>query len=135
LALWMTFLLGRQAMLGHEPPISPRSITAVRRPARQIPGDELARRPTTQDDVLEVLGGAHCGSPCEKASDGLVIANCLLLDYSKDGGRRSLQSFVTSRRAPGRVKLSKKLVDRRATLHRNLPSFTGLHSLAERAEV
>src|SRR5260221_6130535 len=30
------FLLGRQAMLGHDPPISPRSTTAVRRPAFAI---------------------------------------------------------------------------------------------------
>src|SRR5262245_41401127 len=34
LALQISFLLGRQAMLGQEPPIQRRSTTAVRRPAR-----------------------------------------------------------------------------------------------------
>src|SRR5712671_3377986 len=33
-ALWIMFLLGRQAMLGHEPPINPRSTTATRCPDR-----------------------------------------------------------------------------------------------------
>src|SRR5713101_5195979 len=32
----MMFLLGRQAMFGHDPPISPRSTTAVRWPAFAI---------------------------------------------------------------------------------------------------
>jgi hypothetical protein len=32
-----SFLLGRQLMLGHDPPIQRRSTTAVRRPADAIP--------------------------------------------------------------------------------------------------
>ena len=36
LALQISFLLGRQAMLGQEPPIHRRSTTAVRRPDRAI---------------------------------------------------------------------------------------------------
>ena len=47
LAEWMMFLLGRQAMFGHDPPISFRSTTAVRWPspamvqARYLPASPL----------------------------------------------------------------------------------------------
>ena len=43
LALRMTFLLGKHAMLGHEPPMSARSITTDRPSLlRQLPRDVLA---------------------------------------------------------------------------------------------
>ena len=56
----MTFLLGRQAMLGHDPPTYRRSTTASAPPLRgQRPGQELAGRPAAQDDHVVFLGLRH----------------------------------------------------------------------------
>src|SRR5258708_26140639 len=60
LALWITFLLGRQAMLGHEPPISARSTTATRCPPRaSSQAMYLPASPPPEDDILEALEAVH----------------------------------------------------------------------------
>ena len=55
LALRITFLLGRQAMFGHEPPIK-RALDHDDGAAllRQLPCDVLARLTSAQDEVLDV---------------------------------------------------------------------------------
>jgi hypothetical protein len=82
---------------------------------RQIPRDELARRATAQNQVLDLLDGAHCGRPCAIASDGLVIAGDLWL-FPKDSGRRSPASLSLPRGARraelSRVKLGRLIGDR-----------------------
>ena len=62
LALRITFLLGRQAMFGHDPPIK-RPLDHDDGPAllRQVPGDVLARLTSAEDDVLDVYGLSHGG--------------------------------------------------------------------------
>ena len=62
LALRITFLLGRQAMFGHEPPIK-RALDHDDGPALlgQVPCDVLARLAAAEDDVLDVYGLSHGG--------------------------------------------------------------------------
>src|SRR5258706_11193838 len=63
LALWMTFLLGRQAMLGHEPPTYFRSMTAVFIPflasvqAMYLPASPLPSTRRSYSWGLLVIGG------------------------------------------------------------------------------
>src|ERR1700747_1668924 len=64
-ALQISFLLGRQAMLGHDPPIQRRSTTAVRRPAfGQAPPEQLAALAAAEDQGFETFGSGHRLSPC-----------------------------------------------------------------------
>jgi hypothetical protein len=56
---------------------------------RQPPGEQLARRPTAQNQVLDTLGGAHGSRRRREASHGLLIVHCLWLACSKKNcGRR-----------------------------------------------
>src|SRR5712692_622522 len=63
-AEWMMFLLGRQAMFGHDPPISLRSTTAVRWPAaaivqaRYLPGSPLPMTRMSYSSVEDI-----CSAP------------------------------------------------------------------------
>jgi hypothetical protein len=75
LAVWMTFLLGRQAMFGQEPPRYFLSITAARCPcdasvqARNLPASPLPNTTTSNssrfDMVLSCLGGVAFHAPIQ----------------------------------------------------------------------
>src|SRR5215467_15531596 len=66
-ALWISFLLGRQLTLGHEPPIHRRSTTAVRRPDRAIchaksfPPAPLPRTRNSNCSVFTLISSGSCG--------------------------------------------------------------------------
>src|SRR5262245_4520124 len=66
LALQISFLLGRQAMLGQEPPIHLRSTTAVRRPdpaicqANNLPPAPLPRIKISKCSDLDIASSVSC---------------------------------------------------------------------------
>src|SRR5262245_29296811 len=62
-ALQISFLLGRQLMLGQEPPIYRRSTTAVRRPDRHLPSQELATLAAAEDQDFKPFWLSHA-LPC-----------------------------------------------------------------------
>src|SRR5215467_8045613 len=75
-ALWISFLLGRQLTLGHEPPIHRRSTTAVRRPdramchARSFPPAPLPRTRMSKSSVFTLISPGGCGYSPSGASPG-----------------------------------------------------------------
>src|SRR5690554_1045102 len=92
----MMFLLGRHAMLGHEPPINPRSITTTRRPcsakvhAMYLPASPP---PRTRFSIFSVGSLWFIASDWSECSTGFDLPVTRVLDVGQRTWLRAAQAF------------------------------------------